>query len=136
MRTENRFLVLDADGVFLSERPYWNAALGAALGGLLTDAIGYHRGMLLAAGLQLLGALVALIFLPNVQRTGMVAGHVNAELSPVTGRRETAVVQVVLDVEIIIVHPVGVVEIKRYPHQAPPREPIATVRRDRIGRGS
>ena len=26
-----RPLILDADGVFLSERPYWNAALGAAL---------------------------------------------------------------------------------------------------------
>lgn len=31
MSDEVRPLILDADGVFLSERPYWNAALGAAL---------------------------------------------------------------------------------------------------------
>ena len=31
MTGERRLLILDADGVFLSERPYWNAALGAAL---------------------------------------------------------------------------------------------------------
>jgi phosphoglycolate phosphatase-like HAD superfamily hydrolase len=35
-------LILDADGVFLSERPYWNAALGAAFsaGGLVERARG------------------------------------------------------------------------------------------------
>ncbi len=48
---------------------FFGAALGAVLGGLLTDAIGYHRGMLLAAGLQLLGAVVALVFLPDAQLT-------------------------------------------------------------------
>jgi phosphoglycolate phosphatase-like HAD superfamily hydrolase len=31
MSAGRTILVLDADGVFLSERPYWNAALGAAL---------------------------------------------------------------------------------------------------------
>ena len=31
MSSQRPILVLDADGVFLSERPYWNAALGAAL---------------------------------------------------------------------------------------------------------
>ena len=31
MRRFDGPLILDADGVFLSERPYWNAALGAAL---------------------------------------------------------------------------------------------------------
>lgn len=37
-----RPLILDADGVFLSERPYWNAALGAALqaNGLAARAVG------------------------------------------------------------------------------------------------
>lgn len=45
---------------------FLGAAMGAAVGGLFTDAVGYHKAMLLAAGLQLLGALAALIFLPDV----------------------------------------------------------------------
>jgi MFS family permease len=46
---------------------FLGAALGAALGGLLTDGIGYHEAMMAAAGLQLVGALAALIFLPAGQ---------------------------------------------------------------------
>ena len=51
---------------------FLGASSGAFVGGLLTDAIGYHRAMGVAAGLTLLGALIALICLPEVQRTGPV----------------------------------------------------------------
>lgn len=47
---------------------YLGAAVGAALGGLLTDRIGYHEAMMVAAALQLVGALAALVFLPAGQR--------------------------------------------------------------------
>lgn len=45
---------------------FLGAALGAALGGLLTDRIGYHNAMITAALLTLTGALIALIFLPPI----------------------------------------------------------------------
>jgi MFS family permease len=48
---------------------FLGASSGAFVGGLLTDAIGYHRTMGIGAGLTLVGALVALIYLPDVQAT-------------------------------------------------------------------
>ena len=47
---------------------FMGASGGAFLGGFMTDAIGYHRAMLLNAGLTLLGALYALFFLPETQK--------------------------------------------------------------------
>lgn len=41
------------------------AAAGSILGGVLTDWLGYHRAMGVAAGLTLVGAIVALLFLPE-----------------------------------------------------------------------
>ena len=48
---------------------FLGAAGGAAAGGLFTDGIGYHRAMGVAAGLTLVGALLALIGLPEVERS-------------------------------------------------------------------
>ena len=45
---------------------------GAVMGGLLTDWIGYHRTMGVGAGLTLLGALVALLSLPETGGGGGV----------------------------------------------------------------
>lgn len=42
---------------------FFGAALGAVLGGFLTDRIGYHEAMLVAAVLGLAGAVLALFFL-------------------------------------------------------------------------
>ncbi len=47
---------------------FLGAAGGAAAGGLLTDGIGYHGAMGVAASLTLAGALLALIGLPEVER--------------------------------------------------------------------
>jgi len=44
---------------------YLGAAAGSILGGVLTDWLGYHRAMGIAAGLTLIGAIVALLFLPE-----------------------------------------------------------------------
>lgn len=44
---------------------FLGAASGAILGGLLTDWLGYRQAMALAAGLTLLGAILALFFLPE-----------------------------------------------------------------------
>ncbi len=44
---------------------FLGASGGALFGGLLTDAIGYHRTMGVAAALTLLGALIALACLPD-----------------------------------------------------------------------
>jgi len=46
---------------------FLGAASGAILGGILTDALGFHPTMLVGAALTLLGALIALIFLPETR---------------------------------------------------------------------
>ncbi len=48
---------------------FLGASSGAVAGGLLTDWLGYHRAMGLAAGLSVLGAITALIFLPETGRS-------------------------------------------------------------------
>jgi MFS family permease len=50
---------------------FLGASSGALVGGVLTDAIGYHRTMGAAAGLTLIGAFIALIGLPEVERTDL-----------------------------------------------------------------
>jgi MFS family permease len=52
---------------------FLGASGGPFVGGLLTDGIGYHRAMGVAAGLTLAGAFIALTCLPEVERTGPVA---------------------------------------------------------------
>ncbi|MEA3377520.1 MAG: MFS transporter [Chloroflexota bacterium] len=47
---------------------FLGAAGGPFLGGLLTDGIGYHGAMGVAAGLTLVGAFIALACLPDVER--------------------------------------------------------------------
>jgi DHA1 family multidrug resistance protein-like MFS transporter len=54
---------------------FLGASGGAFVGGLLTDAIGYHRAMGAAAGLTLVGAFIALIGLPEIERTDPVVSH-------------------------------------------------------------
>jgi MFS family permease len=44
---------------------YLGAAAGSMLGGILTDWLGYHRAMAIAAGFTLIGAMVALFMLPE-----------------------------------------------------------------------
>lgn len=46
------------------------SAGGSLLGGFLTDLLGYHQAMGVAAGLTLLGALVALVLLPETNGPG------------------------------------------------------------------
>jgi MFS family permease len=52
---------------------FLGASGGPIVGGLLTDRIGYHGAMGVAAGLTLIGALIALTSLPEVKRTEPVA---------------------------------------------------------------
>lgn len=47
---------------------FFGASSGAILGGILTDWLGYQFAMLIAAGLSLFGALVALLFLPETRK--------------------------------------------------------------------
>jgi len=51
---------------------FLGAAGGAFVGGLLTDAMGYHRAMGVAAGLTLVGAFIVLICLPEIDGTDSV----------------------------------------------------------------
>lgn len=46
---------------------FLGAASGALIGGVLTDWLGYHPAMGICAGLNLAGAVVALIFLPETR---------------------------------------------------------------------
>ncbi len=52
---------------------FLGAAGGPFVGGLLTDGIGYHGAMGVAAGLTLAGAFVALACLPEVETTAVLA---------------------------------------------------------------
>ena len=52
----------------------------------------------------------------------MIAGHVDAELSPVAGFRQAAVTHVILEVEMLIVDPVRKVEFERYVHETAPKQ--------------
>lgn len=54
---------------------FLGVASGAFVGGLLTDAIGYRATMSAGAGLTLLGACVALLYLPETQRPDPVMSH-------------------------------------------------------------
>lgn len=69
---------------------------GSLLGGFLTDKLGYHQAMGIGAGLTLIGALVALIFLPETRglRRRVAEPTVNPRRSPLasspTGRAEFA----------------------------------------------
>jgi MFS family permease len=47
---------------------FLGAASGSILGGTLTDLVGYNNTMKIHAGLNLLGAMIALIFLPETRR--------------------------------------------------------------------
>jgi MFS family permease len=51
---------------------FLGASSGAFVGGLLTDAVGYHRAMGVGAGLTLVGALIALMYLPEILGTNSV----------------------------------------------------------------
>jgi MFS family permease len=46
---------------------YFGSALGTASGGVLTDWLGYHRALLVAAIVTLVGAVVALVLLPETR---------------------------------------------------------------------
>ncbi|MCI0393465.1 MAG: MFS transporter [Chloroflexi bacterium] len=54
---------------------YLGAAAGSGLGGFLTDLLGYHWAMGVAAGLALFGALFAWLFLPE---TALLRGELRA----------------------------------------------------------
>ena len=53
----------------------------------------------------------------EVERAGHEAGHLDAQLAPVTGRRQGDVADVELEVEVGILDPVRVVEVERDAHE-------------------
>jgi MFS family permease len=61
---------------------FLGASTGAILGGVLTDGLGFHQAMGIGAILSLIGAVVALLFLPetrNLRANARGAGPVSAE---------------------------------------------------------
>lgn len=60
---------------------FLGASGGAIIGGLLTDWLGYHPAMIIGASLTLLGALIALLFLPEtrgLRQTAPTPGLISA----------------------------------------------------------
>jgi len=70
---------------------FLGSAGGSLLGGFLTDSLGYHQAMGISAGLTFLGALVALIFLPETR--GLREGHTapRPPATPTTGGNDSPV---------------------------------------------
>lgn len=66
---------------------YLGSTLGSSLGGVLTDGLGYHRALTVAAGLMLLGALIALVLLPETRGWQPAHPIVIAPSSPSTPSR-------------------------------------------------
>jgi MFS family permease len=65
---------------------FLGAASGSIVGGALTDTVGYHNTMKIHAGLTLLGAVIALIFLPETRGVIHPSKRLNSEqkvVSPV-----------------------------------------------------
>ncbi len=64
---------------------FLGTASGAILGGFLTDWLGYHRAMGVGASLSLLGAVIALLFLPEtrpVQLDAPAPDDITPQLAP------------------------------------------------------
>ncbi len=55
---------------------------GSLLGGLLTDRLGYHQAMHVSAALTFLGAIVALLFLPETRGLKQGMDRSGADLAP------------------------------------------------------
>lgn len=69
---------------------FLGGAGGAILGGFLTDWLGYHRAMGVGAGLTLLGAVIALLFLPETRPAypdGPTPDGIEPALPPPPARR-------------------------------------------------
>jgi MFS family permease len=75
---------------------FLGAASGAILGGTLTDLLGYHTTMKVHAGLTALGALIALVFLPETRGMIHPGDHATSNQNtsfdnpPLTNRLELA----------------------------------------------
>ncbi|MEA2007891.1 MAG: MFS transporter [Chloroflexota bacterium] len=64
---------------------FLGASGGAMLGGVLTDWLGFHQSMLVSATLTLVGAIIALIFLPETRAVEQSSiDEVTASQRPVT----------------------------------------------------
>lgn len=61
---------------------YLGSSGGFLLGGVLTDRLGYHEAMSISAGLTFLGALVALVFLPETLGSRQKAAEAEAARRP------------------------------------------------------
>ncbi|UCG25283.1 MAG: MFS transporter [Chloroflexota bacterium] len=70
---------------------YLGAATGSILGGALTDCLGYHRAMGIAAGLSLTGAMVALLLLPETSTFSRDSLSPSSEHVIAAVRRQTGV---------------------------------------------
>lgn len=71
---------------------FLGAASGSFLGGLLTDWVGYQGAMGVAAGLTMLGALIALLFLPetrHLKREEVSGGETAVSTSPLPSPQTT-----------------------------------------------
>jgi MFS family permease len=58
---------------------FLGAASGAILGGSLTDWLGFHQAMIICSVLTTLGALIALLFLPETRGTDWEASEVSTD---------------------------------------------------------
>ena len=58
---------------------FLGAGMGAIIGGMLTDWLGYHSAMFVAAGFSLVGAIVAFLFVPHVEKNKRVDGDISGE---------------------------------------------------------
>jgi MFS family permease len=58
---------------------FLGVSAGALLGGLLTDMVGYHQAMVAGAALTFVGAIIALVFLPETREFKQEAAEVKTD---------------------------------------------------------
>ena len=68
---------------------FLGASCGAMLGGVLTDLLGFHQNMIISAVLTLIGAFIALIFLPETQHIKKASTHTTQNIKR-SERKSTA----------------------------------------------
>lgn len=82
---------------------FLGGGMGALIGGVLTDWLGYHSAMFVAAAISFIGAIVALLFVPHVEQNNEVEIIDSYGISEPTRWRELIAATAVLGINRLVI---------------------------------